>query len=165
MNRRTIEKVIPGFTLIELMITIAVAAILLAIAVPSFTGLLNRNNASAEATELVAALNLARSEAIKRNRTVGVSAINGNWGQGYLIATTVAPIESIKQIQLNSQNSPPVEQSSPPLTSVIFAGTGALSTATATPQFQICKATGDEGRQINISSTGRISSSVVPSCT
>lgn len=59
-----------GFTLIELMITIAVASILLAVAVPSFNQLIVTNRLTTQANEVVAALNFARSEAIKRNTRV-----------------------------------------------------------------------------------------------
>jgi len=57
-----------GFTLIELMVTIAVAAILLAVAVPSFESVVNGNRLSAAANEMMASLQTARMEAIRRNR-------------------------------------------------------------------------------------------------
>ncbi len=63
-----------GFTLIELMVTLTVAAILLAIAVPSFTYLTVSSKLTTTANDLVAALNVARSEAIKRNTVVNVNA-------------------------------------------------------------------------------------------
>lgn len=59
-----------GFTLVELMITIGVASILLAIAVPSFNQLIVTNRLTTQANEVVAALNFARSEAIKRNTSI-----------------------------------------------------------------------------------------------
>jgi type IV fimbrial biogenesis protein FimT len=59
-----------GLTLIELMVTIAVLAIVLAIGVPSLQGVVNGSRLSSAANELTSALHLARSEAIKRNRTV-----------------------------------------------------------------------------------------------
>lgn len=60
-----------GFTLIELMVTIAVAAILLAVAVPSFRHLIISNRLTTAANEVVTALTVARSESIKRNANVG----------------------------------------------------------------------------------------------
>lgn len=59
-----------GFTLVELMITIAVLAIVLAIAVPSFQAIINRNRLVSASNEVVAALQLARMEAIRRNSRV-----------------------------------------------------------------------------------------------
>lgn len=56
-----------GFTLVELMITLAVAVILIAIAVPSFTSLIASNRLTTVANELTDASNVARLEAIKRN--------------------------------------------------------------------------------------------------
>jgi prepilin-type N-terminal cleavage/methylation domain-containing protein len=59
-----------GFTLIELMIAIAVFAILLAIAVPSFRDASLAARLGSIANNMVASVQLARSEAIKRNAVV-----------------------------------------------------------------------------------------------
>jgi type IV fimbrial biogenesis protein FimT len=56
-----------GFTLVELMITIAVAAILLLIAVPSFSKIINTNRLNAAANAMIGALNTARMAAIQQN--------------------------------------------------------------------------------------------------
>lgn len=61
-----------GFTIIELMITLVVAAILLAIAIPSFNYLTVSSKLTTTANTLVNALGIARSEAIKRNANVVV---------------------------------------------------------------------------------------------
>lgn len=63
-----------GFTLIELMVTIAVLAIVAAIAMPSMQGIVRSNRLSAASTELVTALQLARAEAVRRNARVTVCA-------------------------------------------------------------------------------------------
>jgi type IV fimbrial biogenesis protein FimT len=77
-----------GFSLVELMVTVAVAAILLAIAFPSFTSLINSNRLTGQANDLVGALQLARMDAIRYNRrsvlcktTDGTtcSAVAGTW--------------------------------------------------------------------------------------
>ena len=72
------QKAQAGFTLVELMVTIAVIAILAVVAAPSMSALLNANRVSASAGELVAGLQLARSEAIRRNTRVIVCATDGS---------------------------------------------------------------------------------------
>jgi len=61
-----------GFTLIELMVTMTVMAILLAIAIPSFSRTMSINRLVSQTNELVGGLNLARSEAIHRGQTVSI---------------------------------------------------------------------------------------------
>lgn len=63
-----------GFTIIELMVTLVVAAILLAIAIPSFTYLTVSNKLSTSANSLVNNLMIARAEAVKRNADMNVCA-------------------------------------------------------------------------------------------
>lgn len=61
-----------GFTLIELMVTIAVLAILLMMALPSFSDFRARSAARGAAEQLVSAMNMAKFEAVKRDRLVKV---------------------------------------------------------------------------------------------
>ena len=63
-----------GFTLIELMVVVALAAILLAVAAPSFQQMIARNRVEGVAGELSTDLQYARSEAVARNTQVGVIA-------------------------------------------------------------------------------------------
>lgn len=65
-----------GFTLIELIVAIAVAAILLTVAVPSLTKLIRDNRVTSQTNELVSLINLARNEAIRRNKSIDVDLIS-----------------------------------------------------------------------------------------
>lgn len=63
-----------GFTLVELMVTLAVIAILAVVAMPSMTALVNNSRLSGQAEELAASIQLARAEAVRRNARVTICA-------------------------------------------------------------------------------------------
>ncbi|MFC3129931.1 GspH/FimT family pseudopilin [Coralloluteibacterium stylophorae] len=80
-----------GFTLVELMITVAVLAVVAAIALPNFKGTMQRNQLATAANEVLAAVALARTEALRSPRTVSVCASDdgascgGEWSNGWLV--------------------------------------------------------------------------------
>lgn len=84
-----------GFTLVELMVTVAVAAVILTAGVPGFAEFVKNNRLTTATNELLGALNLARSEAIKRGIRVTACtssdgtacAATGNWAQGWIVFT------------------------------------------------------------------------------
>lgn len=93
---RRMRKHLGGFSLLELMITITVVAVLLAIAVPSFRDVIRRNQLSSASNELLAALSYARTEAITRGQLVSMCpsadgtacTVNGKaYEPGWLIYT------------------------------------------------------------------------------
>ena len=67
--------------------TLIVAAIVLALAVPSFTDIIKNNRLITQANELVTALNIARSEAIKRSVNIDVASTNNSsdWSGGWTV--------------------------------------------------------------------------------
>lgn len=68
-----------GFTLVELMVALAVAAVLLGIAVPSFRDMLERNRVAAQTNEVLGGLQAARSEAIRKNATHRFCSSGNGW--------------------------------------------------------------------------------------
>lgn len=78
-----------GFTLLELMVTLLVAGVLVGLAIPSFQETLARNQIAVQVNSFLSALNIARSEAIKRGLPVAVRARNATadneWGAGWCV--------------------------------------------------------------------------------
>lgn len=83
-----------GFTLIELMVTVAIAAILASLAVPSFRSMLVKRAVVAAADAMISDLRYARSEALKRSNFVSLCASsNGTscfgagavWKSGWIV--------------------------------------------------------------------------------
>ena len=146
-----------GFTLVELMIALAVLAVLLALAVPNFNDASLSARLNGFANSLVAAAQVARSEAIKRNSTITLCASSdgatcagsGGWEQGWVVLT----------------DAPAVLQAQQPLPSefkVIQAGGTAsvnfLPTVVGTTNatLKVCRSApvGSEERVVTISGTG-----------
>ena len=82
-----------GFTLIELMITLAIVGILLTVGVPSLKTFMQGNQLIASTNELISALHVARSEAIKLNSRVSICessngtscSTTGSWKNGWIV--------------------------------------------------------------------------------
>jgi len=147
-----------GFTLIELMITITVLGILLAVAVPSFTDAVLGSKLRSYANNFLASVYLARGEAIKRNSVVNLCASSngtsctGDWEQGWIVLTGTTVIQ--RQSALSSGMK---MTESGGVSSINFQPTGVgVTPATLT----VCRATpsvGGQERVISISATGRAS--------
>ena len=76
-----------GFTAIELMVTLAIAAILMAIGMPSFSGIIKNQQIQTTTSDFLVAVNLTRSEAIRRGTRVDLIPAEGgaDWGKGWVI--------------------------------------------------------------------------------
>lgn len=86
-----------GFTLLEMMVTVGVAAILLSVGVPSFKGVIMDNRLVRDSNQFVASINLARSAAVRfqRNATICASSnysattptcsASTDWSNGWIV--------------------------------------------------------------------------------
>lgn len=156
-----------GFTLVELMVALAVAAVLAAIAAPAFDQLTLGSKLRTQANELAAGALLARSEAIKRNQTVTLCASSdgatcvGAWANGWIVRTTGGAV-------LRAHGAAPSGflVKSGVITSIVFQPSG-VGTTSAT--LTVCRATpsvGGQERVVSISATGRatVSKTTTGSC-
>lgn len=165
MNRHAM-KTTCGFTLVELMVTLAVAAILIAMATPSFRELMMNNRLTVTTNDFVGAANLARSEAIKRGLNASVCISNDGatcsagtqWNVGWIVwfdanNSGTPDAGEIVRVAEGFAN-----------TNVGLTGTQARFTynsagviATPLDTLDVCdNRTGETGRRINFSQTGRI---------
>ena len=145
-----------AFTLVELMITLVIAGIILSIGLPSFTTAIRNNRIATMSNQVVSALSLARSEAIKRAEIVTVcSTTDGvtcsastNWQTGWIILDEGDNV--LRRWHGLSSNTTLTGSAS----QIQYLATGFVNTA-ETFELRTDDCTGAEGRDISISVTGR----------
>lgn len=161
-------KILQGFSLVEMMVTISILGILSAIAIPSFSEIILSTKLRSYANSLVGNAFLARGEAIKHNTPVtlcvsvnGTSCATGGWEQGWIVLSGTTVVQRQQAAALGYKIT-----ESAGLNSVTFQPTGIGATqATLT----ICRATpkaGNQERIVAISATGRpsVSKTTTGSC-
>jgi len=161
-----------GFTLIELMITIVIMAILVGVATPSLLNVVLGNRLGSSANNLVASAMLARSEAIKRNQQMwmcvssnGTACTSGGWEQGWIVTCkTTNNIDCdgaggnwlVLRQQAAVAGGLRIADTSPGgVTSINFDPSGVGATPAS---FKVCRATpsaGSQERLVAITATGR----------
>jgi type IV fimbrial biogenesis protein FimT len=164
-----------GFTLVELVITLVVLGVLMAMAIPSFRYVQNSSRLSGASNELVASLQSARMEAVRRNgRVVLCSSADGascsadvNSG-GWLVfadADGDSTVDAGETVLLaNSLKAPLTLQANSAVTEgiVVFRSDGmarAKGGQLLTGQYRICMATtvpSDNARNVEIGTGGRV---------
>jgi type IV fimbrial biogenesis protein FimT len=161
-----------GFTFIELLVTLTVAAILLAIAMPSFSGFVRDSRLTTETDTLLYDTNLARSEAVKLDVPVELCAssdhatCSGTWADGWIVLCPAncpagfggSPAVLLVAPGMTSGNN--VNEKISGATTVSFNSTG----QTGAPfQFVFCDSRGAAyGRDVEINAIGEVQASSAP---
>lgn len=161
-------KSVKGFTLIELMVTIAVAAILVGIAIPSFRNLIVSNRLNTLATEMVDAVSFARSESVKRNSpvvfcraasaTATVCASGASWPHWVILSGT----DVIRRGEVNSHNATIRVSSDLTDDEVVFGGDGLARTdgdIISESEISVCSTSGpgESIRNVTFGAASRVS--------
>ncbi len=166
-----------GFTLMELIITILVAGILTAIAVPAFDSFVKNDRDSAQVNSLAYSMNYARSEAVKRDLATGVSVcpsldgVNCNgaaWASGWMVyytdPTTGANVSLQAVPALAGSNTVTSHGAATTATGITFLSSG-MATGLAGPmaaslQINVCDTRGATyARDIEVNVAGRVATS------
>lgn len=158
-----------GYTLIELLLTIAVGGVLTGLAVTAFPDLLRNNQMVGDVNTLVGHINLARSEAVKRNQPTAIcqtndsqaaapvcNSVDADWDSGWLVFVDDDGDQVLDGGEFLVRRGAP----SGSIDIVVaagelgFAADGFLSTGQVI--FGLCDDRGvNHGRQLSISVTGR----------
>jgi prepilin-type N-terminal cleavage/methylation domain-containing protein len=164
-----------GFTVIELMFVVALAAVLLTIGMPALTNMVISNRLSSVSADLMTDFTFARATAISRSQRVGICASNdqascngSSWSQGwviYLDTNSNGNFDVATETLLRVHDPLPSGVTltvAPTTLDVTYRPSGP---ADASRTFTVCKS-GMVGRVISINATGRTQvTSTSSSCT
>jgi type IV fimbrial biogenesis protein FimT len=171
-----------GFTLIELMVTIAIAAVMFALALPALGDFVRNNRRASAVNEFMATANLARAEALRRASRVSVCRTNdptnaaptcgagSGWEEGWIVFhdqngdSTWDAGEAIIKVNQALSGDITIRGNANIATLLAFAPSGALA-GVNNGTLVICdsRGYGANARQIVASATGRLRSQVAPS--
>ncbi len=161
-----------GMTAVELLFTMAIAALVLALAVPNFRDFVQNNRAAEEANALVGALALARSEAVTRGIPVTVCSSTdsetcaevNDWSTGWIVFTDIDALAEVNDDDVVIRALPELRNGSE-LTAdasfVTYTANGFLGAlpgedpAVVTFDLDIPDCTGNHNRTISVNLQGR----------
>lgn len=160
-----------GFTLVELMVVLAVFAIVFSVAVPGMSEFSASNQVVATRSSFSAAVALARSEAVKRNRAVILQPLSGGssgneFAPGWEIVVDEDGNGSASDTELRIRRYPALASSVKLAgeNSLTFRATGALGNA-SDQVFTVCRAAGStKGYSVTVTPSGMADVAGIATC-
>lgn len=154
IGRMSGRRMARGFTLIELLVTLAVIAIMFSIGVPMYGSFTRGSAITSHTSELIAAINYTRSEAVARRQSVQLVATGGDWVNGWQVNTVVAPVTLLQVVDLARNQAEVVVTEASNTTQLTFDGQGRADSALS---YTICPIGGGAvGRTVTVSLLGRV---------
>jgi type IV fimbrial biogenesis protein FimT len=149
-----------GFTLLELLVTISVAAIILSVGVPGFLSFIQNNRAVTHTNDLVTALNLGRSEATRRGTGVVLcSSTNGttcsdsnDWSNGWIVRTSGGTL-----LRSWPERSGGAGVLTGNVSQIQFQARGSIAGVAPLLLVRLPNCSGNQGRDVAVNLAGRIS--------
>lgn len=143
-------KSVKGFTLIELMIALAVLALVTLIGFPAFSGIFERSRADADTSDLLRAFNVARLEAINHSEDVNINATtDDDWTQDIEIVRDGTVIRRYAGLPAGATITTTGD-----VNSIVFDSLGGLKTPANAVVFTYSR--GDSTKSLVVCPTGRI---------
>ena len=157
---------VSGFTLVELLISIAVMSLILILGIPSFMTFIQNNRVMSQMDEFANALNYARTTALNQNITVAVcpatannsSTCGANWSTGWIVITQPATGgATLLASHINGSNDPTLSSVTVSSAAASIVSFDSMGLATSQANFKSCDSRGGSfARSLEVLPTGFI---------
>ena len=151
---------VKGFTLIELMVTIVLAAIVISIALPSFERSIASSQLQSTTQDLIATINTARMQSVSTRQNITISPDGGSWSNGWALAYGADAVEQDVAFETAGKVSVTREDSVGPIT---FLSRGGVVGGGA--ELSVCHSDGAiNGRTVSLNFLGKVTTATKVDC-
>jgi len=156
-----------GFTIVEIMVALAVAGILIGLAAPAFNEFIAQRRLTAQVNDLMVAVQYARSEAGRRGERVSLQAIDADddtneWGAGYCVVVDNPGDcdDALRMFDATGANTLNANDDLDGVGTLSFNPRGLLAAPVldAPATIDLCNPDEDTGRRVVLNMIGRVSS-------